>query len=151
MSVCNRYWCLPVSSPCQISAGIGRPCLQLPGPFSAISLPQSPCAKTFPLLLLFLWCYSMPRLVEQRTLWRRDWIGNEKGRGGAGDVGVDYPWQLITYQLLQRRLVVGKVLGKKTIPSHQNCNAVMVPWKFLVPLMNCYNLYFQNLVHIYTL
>lgn len=40
MSMCNRYWCLPVSSPCQISEETERPHLQLPG-------PPSPCLTPF--------------------------------------------------------------------------------------------------------
>ena len=38
MLACNRYWCLPVSSPCKIPEEIEHPCLLevhgLPGPLS---------------------------------------------------------------------------------------------------------------------
>lgn len=44
MSMCSRYWCLSVSSPCQIS-DVGHPCLQFPGPFSSITLSHSPLCQ----------------------------------------------------------------------------------------------------------
>lgn len=56
-STCNRYWCLPESSPFQISKEVGCPCLQFPGPLSSITLSHSPLCQDVsltPAILLVL-------------------------------------------------------------------------------------------------
>lgn len=90
MSMCNRFWCLPVSSPCQISEDIGHPCLQFPGPFSSITLSHSPCVKTFPLLLPFSWCYSIQTEFVERGQFG-EVISKEKAEEEQGTLELTTP------------------------------------------------------------
>lgn len=51
-SMCNRYWCLPVSS--QKTLGVHAFSFLAPSPPSPVPIPN--CVKSFPFLLPFFWC-----------------------------------------------------------------------------------------------
>lgn len=126
-----------MSSLGQISQEVGLPCLQL-------SLtPRLPPhrAGTGPTLCQDI---SLNSCHSSGATPRRGQCSRNR-RGGTGNVAVDCSRSWITCHLLQRRLEVGKAFVSPHL-AHQNYKGMLSwsLWKFLVPFLNCYKLYFQT-------